>query len=225
MPMTAHARTQRPTHLAGSGAEHWAIDQESDVLPRIFEDGITIAVMQRALSTTLQAGIDAQCRTAHAWQIAWWGDPGEDALRQELFDRLPAPRLAEALVEDVTTLATAMGCLFATDTVGVRLRLLDAAMCPRFHCDNLPVRLVTTYSGPGSEWLPDHAVERAGLGAPRPDKPDVVADAAAIERLRAGDLALLKGSGWVGNEQRGLVHRSPALAPGQKRLMLSIDPA
>ena len=43
------------------------------------------------------------------------------------------------------------------------LRLLEHAMCPRFHCDNLPVRLVTTSHGHGCEWLPEWAVNHQRL--------------------------------------------------------------
>ncbi|MCM2972584.1 DUF1826 domain-containing protein [Larsenimonas suaedae] len=32
-------------------------------------------------------------------------------------------------------------------------------------------------------------------------------------------------TGWVGSEDRALVHRSPNVAPGQSRLVLTIDPA
>ncbi|WP_445004020.1 DUF1826 domain-containing protein [Halomonas mongoliensis] len=203
---------------------HLALGDEIDVLPRIFDDEVNIAVMRRRLSAALQQSVQAQCQTERAWQLAWLGQPG-DGLRADLLERLPAAEAAEALVEDVQLLAEAMAYLFATDTVGIRLRLLDAAMCPRFHVDNLPVRLVTTYHGPGSEWLPEEAVNREGLGAPSADKPEIVRDPAAIQRLSAGDLALLKGGGWEGNEQRALVHRSPALIEGQKRLLLTIDPA
>ncbi|WP_416139865.1 DUF1826 domain-containing protein [Halomonas sp. HK25] len=203
---------------------HLALGDEIDVLPRIFEDGITIAVMRRTPSAALQQSVQAQCHTDRAWQLAWLGQPG-DELRADLLKRLPAPQAAEALVEDVQLLAEAMAYLFDTDTVGIRLRLLDAAMCPRFHVDNLPVRLVTTYHGPGSEWLPEAAVNRAGLGAPSTDKPEIVRDPDAIQRLEVGDLALLKGGGWEGNEHQALAHRSPALSEGQKRLLLTIDPA
>ncbi|MNJ05207.1 hypothetical protein D3C73_1663800 [compost metagenome] len=42
-----------------------------------------------------------------------------------------------------------------------------------------------------------------------------------IQRLQAGDVAVLKGEKWQGNEGAGLVHRSPS--GHQRRLLLSLD--
>ncbi|WP_428354217.1 DUF1826 domain-containing protein [Methyloprofundus sp.] len=35
--------------------------------------------------------------------------------------------------------------------------------------------------------------------------------------------ALLKGERWEGNENAGLVHRSPAINEGERRLLLTLD--
>lgn len=43
-------------------------------------------------------------------------------------------------------------------------------------------------------------------------------------QLMAGDVALLKGEGWFGNEGCGVVHRSPGVTGGGGRLFLSLDP-
>lgn len=224
MSMPALSPSSPELGHSGNHPSHWATGNEISVLPRIFEDNINLTVMHRNLSAPLRDSIQAQCQVDRAWQLSWLGKPG-DELRADLLRQLPGPQEAELLIEDIQLLAEAMAYLFATDAIGLRLRLLDAAMCPRFHCDNLPVRLVTTYSGPGSEWLPESAVNRKGLGAPRADKPEPLLDQNAIQRLQPGDIALLKGSGWVGNEERALVHRSPELTSGQKRLLLTIDPA
>ena len=37
-------------------------------------------------------------------------------------------------------------------------------MCPRFHADHLKCRLVTTYYGPATQWLPNSLVNRSKLG-------------------------------------------------------------
>lgn len=220
MMTTAQPRVSPDVHAPPRHAE----GEDISILPRIFEDEICIAILHRRLPQDVQAGVKAQCRADRALSVSWLGPPG-DALRTELLHRLHDPDTCGTLIEDIVTLAEAMAYLFGTDTVGLRLRRLDSAMCPRFHCDNLPVRLVTTYHGPGCEWLPEWAVNRQGLGAPRPDKPEIVADPSAVQRLVTGDLALLKGSGWIGNEEHALVHRSPVLPAGHQRLLLTLDPA
>ena len=44
-----------------------------------------------------------------------------------------------------------------------------------------------------------------------------------INRLNIGDVAMLKGELWEGNESAGLVHRSPELLAGERRLLLTLD--
>lgn len=145
---------------------------------------------------------------------------------------LPASAQAMASVEawlaEVDYLFGIFRDLFGTKAIGLRLRLLDKAMCPRFHVDNVPVRLVCTYGGLGTEWLPEAAVNRERLGHRSGGLPDhasgLMLDPDAVRRLPAGAIALLKGEKWPGNQGRGAVHRSPAPTPERpRRLLLTLD--
>lgn len=89
-------------------------------------------------------------------------------------------------------------------------------MCPRFHVDHVPLRLLTTYAGAGSEWLEEGRLDRARLQVEH-------APVDNIRRLSAGEVAVLKGEKWLGNEGRGLIHRSPLTPAGERRLLLSLD--
>lgn len=60
--------------------------------------------------------------------------------------------------DDVATLVDMFCKLFELDQAGVRLSVLDNAICPKFHVDRIPCRLITTYQGVASEWLPDEYV-------------------------------------------------------------------
>ncbi len=45
----------------------------------------------------------------------------------------------------------------------------------------------------------------------------------SIQQLATQQVALLKESAWEGNEANALAHRSPLLAPGPARLLLTVD--
>ena len=117
--------------------------------------------------------------------------------------------------------------LFELKRTGLRLRILERAMCPRFHVDRVPCRLVSTYCGSGSQWLQNAGLDRTKLGAGHQELSDeesgLMTANTKIHSLNVGDVALLKGETWQNNEGKGLVHRSPALAAGEKRLLVTLD--
>ena len=118
-------------------------------------------------------------------------------------------------------------CLFDLKRAGLRLTALDKAMCPRFHVDRVPGRLVTTYQGVATEWLPHEQVDRSKLGEGNNGLTDIHSglfeNEQDIQQLNHGDVAILKGELWEGNENAGLVHRSPALTTDERRLLLTLD--
>ena len=117
--------------------------------------------------------------------------------------------------------------LFDLKEAALRIKVLEEAMCPLFHVDCVPCRLVTTYYGAGTQWLLNDAVDRSKLGAGANGKPDDLSgkykDPSLIQQMNHADVALLKGERWHGNEGKGLVHRSPKLSHPNKRLLVTID--
>ena len=99
--------------------------------------------------------------------------------------------------------------------------------CAKFHTDFIPLRLLCTYSGPGTEWLPEEAVDRSVVLDP-PEDPEVanariVRSPALIRRARAGDVLVMKGEAWPRNRGLGVVHRSaPIEGADQRRLVLTL---
>ncbi len=123
----------------------------------------------------------------------------------------------DGFIADVAWLVSAFACLLGAKRIGVRLRLLDKAMCPRFHVDHVPVRLITTYAGIGSQWLREGVMDRRQLSQADAEPSE------RIEQIHCGEVALLKGEKWRGNEGYGLIHRSPELAANERRLILTLD--
>jgi len=174
------------------------------VLTEVLQDGVNLAVWRRRLPAQLED---------FAQLVISLGQPLADQRVIDV-DEQQMPALTgllreaadlqgyESFVADVSWLVAAYTCLLGARRVGLRLRVLQGPMCPRFHVDHVPVRLLTSYAGPGSEWLKEGAVDN-------------------IQCLQAGEVAVLKGEKWQGNEGAGLVHRSPSGRQG--RLLLSLD--
>ena len=140
---------------------------------------------------------------------------------------LGATDLITTLSEDITLLVDMFCHLFDLNRAGIRLTTLDRAMCPRFHVDRVPCRLITTYRGVATQWLHHHNVDRSKLGHGNQGKPDeesgLFKTSTDIQHLDQGDVALLKGELWQDNEGAGLVHRSPQLENNTRRLLLTLD--
>ena len=139
------------------------------------------------------------------------GEPG--AIAHDLAD-LPGD-----LIADIQTLGLRFAQVMKVGSVRVRIERTDSNACRKDHADHTDVRLITTYAGVGSQWLEEGAMDRTQLGQANAEPQD----ARLIHQLGSGDVALLKGEKWHGNEGFGLIHRSPQPAPGERRLLLTLE--
>lgn len=223
----ANTASKIPVTIPSGGAAvaHRAVAGSSpDVLADIYRDDVHMAVWQRQTAPSLAA----ECQSLLAEntlvsQRATMAATNRRKLATTLPDLANYPHLAA----DIQLLAEMFSCLFGLKAIGLRLTSLTEAMCPKFHVDRVPCRLITSYSGAGTEWLPHHSVDRRKLGTGSGGLGDAESGLYPsdehIRRLSPGDVALLKGESWEGNEGAGLVHRSPAVGPGQRRLLLTVD--
>lgn len=205
--------------------EHAQQDDSPMVMTKIYDAQVNLAVWQRKLDNVLQMFCESLIDLRPGLQLRTIIQPDEVA--QWLENQLPQHAHRSMFAEDVQQLAEMYADLFDLTAIGLRLSVLGSTMCPRFHTDQLACRLVTTYYGEGSEWLPETAVNRCKLGQGANGLPDaesgVLKTPNAIQQLQAGEVALLKGEGWLGSEVKGIVHRSPQINPGDKRVLLTFD--
>jgi hypothetical protein len=196
--------------------------EQIEVLGEVLRDEVNLAVWQRQLPVQIRDFANA---------LLAQGEALGQAIVLELASPESAPNLSglvdsyrdlpdqAAFLQDVSWLVSAFACLFDVKRIGLRLRILDQAMCPRFHVDHVPMRLITSYAGVGSEWLHEGVMARRRLGDPAAEPSDDV----LIERTQAGHVLLAKGEKWIGNEGGGLIHRSPQPPAGERRLLLTLD--
>jgi len=199
--------------------------EKLEVLADIYKEEVNIANWQRALSDALIAATGRILLDKPKLQVSLALHPAE--AYEKLIDALGNSVEANTLAKDIAELVDMFSCLFEVNNIGLRLTALGHAMCPRFHVDRVPCRLVTTYTGRATEWLPHDRVDRSKLGpgsqGMTDDQSGLYANNTDIQQLSVGDVALLKGECWEGNEDAGLVHRSPQLIAGSRRLLLSLD--
>lgn len=193
-----------------------------EVLSEILQDDVNLAVWQRQLPAHIED---------FGALLLSMGEPLVESMPLQVRGGEVEPDLTtlargysdlqgyQGFIADVSWLVSAYACLLGAECVGLRLRVLDKAMCPRFHVDHVPVRLITTYGGVGSQWLHEDVMDRKQLG--RLDAEPT--NAADIQQINSGEVALLKGERWHGNEGFGLIHRSPQLLRNERRLILTLD--
>ena len=157
------------------------------------------------------------------------------SLKEEIAKLLPDGRNSagkQAAIDDIYLLSDMLTTLFDCDSVGVRLVPLSSAMCPSFHVDNIPVRLVNTYLGEGTEWLPkESVVTRQMIGLNDANTQGLTKNRlgqhyreSSVRQMNAFDVGLLKGKSWQGHEEFAAVHRSCKVIPGTHRVLLTLDP-
>ena len=210
--------------------QSWHCDDSPMVFSEIFSPETSITIWRRPVQADIARYFDqvfVQLRTGIRSVFS------VDALEAELNGRLPEGTCKASAVADICLLADMLTTLFNCDSVGLRLVPLSSPMCPSFHVDNIPVRLIHTYVGSGTDWLPGEALQDSP-----PDDP-----AGHFARTNTGkyflqsevrtlgtfDAALLKGAAWPEHEHMAAVHRSglsrnPAAQSYENRVLLTLDP-
>lgn len=187
-----------------------------DGLAAIRQPGTELVIWQRSLSPSLNDWIGnlAPMDLPHLRILVQPVD-----LRSALAPLLDESGLSggpmrDRLVDDIEDLVGAFARVVNADLVDVRLERIEHDACWKFHRDTVEARLLTTYRGPTTEWVPMAHAERAIEQQKGFDGP--------LKRLGLHDVALFKGS--CAGPNSGIVHRSPPIAgTGQSRLFLCLN--
>ena len=199
--------------------------RKPEVLKDIYLENINMVTWQRTLSSSMKEASETILKTNPTLKLSKIVMPQETY--STVNDLLGSSEVSSMLSKDIAELVDMFCYLFGLNRVGLRLTALDGAMCPKFHVDRIPCRLITTYHGIATEWLPHAKADRTKLGHGSQGKPDnqsgLFKTSKAIQKLNQGEVALLKGEGWSGNQGAGLIHRSPQLREEKSRLLLTLD--
>ena len=181
-------------------------NQLSD-LKMIYSDDVELVSIARTNSTTVQELSQRLLELRTPLKLQW---------KQTLKDRETADsqlpesidiELRTMLVDLIGETCEIFGELMGCSQIGVRLATLRSPMCPRFHVDQIPCRMIITLAGTGTEWIPNKGVNWSDFSDLSNDKAPLN-DSGKIQQLETGNWSILKGGAWTSDYQ-GLVHRSP----------------
>ena len=129
----------------------------------------------------------------------------------------PAGPMRDALMTDIAFIMRHFAHIIGHNELVMRLEAIDNNACRRLHRDCVPLRLLTTYRGPGTDWIASEFAEQALTAPDTYEGP--------IERMATHDVAIFKGCGFPGQpHDGGIVHRSPPiLGTGTTRLVLCLN--
>ncbi len=125
------------------------------------------------------------------------------------------------VLEDVSSLLTLFEKVIKASSYRLLLATVSANMCRKFHTDLNDLRMLCTYVGPGTIWVPDEIVDCQSLRAKRGDA-ELDIEERHIQQVSTGEVVILKGALY--EEANPILHRSPTIEEnGERRLLLRID--
>lgn len=198
-------------------ARRAACDRSPAVLRRWSDIDIELALWNRRFDPSVTSALDrlAFSELPRACFITTLDDVEQDierALRERTADQA---HVYDALGADIESLVVRFSQVTGAREIKLRLEGIRNDACRLFHFDRVNARLVTTYIGPGMEWIPSlHAAD--ALAAQDAYKGPIY----QMSRFAVG---VFRGAL---SQRKGLLHRSPRIAEtGQHRLLLCLNQA
>jgi hypothetical protein len=196
------------------------VANHAGVFERIFADDVSICVWDRPVDPLLERYLLDSVSSSVGWELRGCVEgqaPQLDEILGSFENDLGRVRVRTELMGLIDLFVT----LTEAQTVGIRLTATRGAMCPRFHADQVDLRLLCTWVGEGTEWLAEEDIIRDTRGATFSSPVGPMRPGASIQQLGPFAVGVFKGNGWPGNEGRGAVHRSPQ--PEGWRVFVSLD--
>jgi len=215
--------------VSGKLPAHVAIGSSPRILRSATRRGVNLAIWLRSMSPASRAAFSAAAR--EDIDVDLDVDPGVDLgeLAARLRSALPA-----VVSADVVDLAHRYARVTGSSRLRVKVQSVRGDECRLFHVDHVAWRLITTWAGPGTDWIENGACRREHLGGrllsgrPTADAVNagIVADWTRVHRADRAAVLLCRGVNACDEHTLPLVHRSPPIADtGLRRLRLVIDDA
>lgn len=189
------------------------VGRSPDILWKWREADVELVLWQRVWDSQLVKQLDALPVSALPRFRVVTAPNGIRLSIRQLIPGVDESPVLFALVSDIEALTTHFANVTGVDEVAVRLDVIDHDACSLFHRDRAYARLLTTYLGPGTIWVPTACHAQA-----LKDQQSYSGPTHEMSRFAVG---MFHGSL---SSPRGLVHRSPKLSgSGRSRLLLCLN--
>ena len=135
-------------------------------------------------------------------------------LNKEFSQEIKAELLYDEWLEDMAEVCKTFCVLEKIEAVSFHLGTQRA--CRRYHIDNVPKRMLVTYAGKGTEWLPDEAADREAFLSGEPNE-KIIKDPSALQFINQWDVAVFRGG------PEGVLHRTPDAALNGPSILMKLD--
>lgn len=198
-------------------AENWKIGATLSVLDKIHNDDTNITIHSRDIGF-LREEIDRFLEQ----EINIQTSGNEQRILDDVSKVLSSQEFS-LIVQDIRNLLNQFKLISRKQEFQVFLATVNTNMCRRFHTDRNDLRMLCTYSGPGTLWLKNENMNRTAQES-FGDNEAIVYDKKEIQHAKTGDTVILKGTLYPQEKKNAVVHRSPTIEEsGNKRLLLRID--
>ena len=143
----------------------------------------------------------------------------KDALSNIIPKKLINSSIYSLWLEDMAKISKIYCEIINTETIC--FSLATSRSCKRFHIDNVLVRLLITYYGTGTEWVPSNACDYSAYYDGKNNN-EIIIDASAIKFMSAWDIGIFKGNKFKGSA-KGILHRTPDNAIKSPSLLMRLD--
>ena len=143
----------------------------------------------------------------------------QDILDKEISDKIKENIFYDVWTRDMAKISTLFCDILGKDSISFSLE--SSRSCKRYHIDNVPIRLLVTYHGKGTEWLPFSACDyNAYYNGESNDK--IVKNSAEKRFIEDWDIAIFKGHQSIG-VKNAILHRTPDEALNVPSLIMRLD--
>lgn len=204
--------------------DHVRVGREEAILEEIRTPGCNLAIWTRdqgSLSPEAILWLDNLTVTQIPdKQLYVSRDLMPESVRAECERTMPKGPERNEVIEDLIARVDKMFEFTGNAILKVRLDRVDGKLCTRFHQDAVGVRMLCTYKGLGTEWIPNEAVMKEGVGVKLRSKAERQSKGLVSRHLPRFAVGYLKGCN-APDGSFGIVHRSPDFIP---RMLLCVEP-